>query len=184
MSDERDAYLDSVLIGGREIPAIVVVPYDETWPTRFESLSERILAALGPVALSVQHIGSTSVPGLAAKPLIDVLLTVTDVETEDAYVPAMEAAGFVLRVREDHHRMFRTPKKDVHIHVYQPEHSQVSDYIALRNHLRANADDRDLYARTKRALAEQTWSDMNDYADAKTDVIAEILGRARGRQAE
>jgi GrpB-like predicted nucleotidyltransferase (UPF0157 family) len=176
---ERDAYLDSVLIGGRERPTISVVDYDDAWPVRFDHVRSLVVAALGHEALGVEHIGSTSVPGLAAKPIVDVLLTVRSVEREDAYVPALEDAGFVLRVREPRHRMFRTPSKDVHLHVCEPADEAVVDYLDLRDWLRESAADRVLYAATKRELAQREWLDMNDYADAKSEVVQDILGRAR-----
>jgi GrpB-like predicted nucleotidyltransferase (UPF0157 family) len=176
---ERDRRLDSVLIGGREPVTIVVSDYDPAWPARFSVLDTRIRAALGETALAVEHIGSTSVPGLAAKPIIDVLLAVADVSDEPSYVTALEDAGFVLRVREPGHRMFRSPGKDVHIHVYEWRDEAVADYLYLRDWLRVDAADRTLYAEVKRNLAQRPWSDMNYYADAKSDVIAQILGRAR-----
>jgi GrpB-like predicted nucleotidyltransferase (UPF0157 family) len=107
-------------MGGREPVEISVVDYDERWPMRFREIAERLRHALNEDALRVEHIGSTSVPGLAAKPIVDVLLTVADVCDEAAYVPALEAAGFVLGVREPAHRMVRTPARDVHVHVYEP----------------------------------------------------------------
>ena len=179
-TSERDRDpLEGVLVGGREQVTIVVVDHDEQWPLRYGLVRDRVLAALGPAALRVEHIGSTSVPGLAAKPIIDVLVTVRDVEDEAAFVPLLEGADFVLRVREPEHRMFRTPSRDVHVHVYEPEHAAVSAYLDLRDWLRVDADDRALYERTKRLLATRTWTDMNAYADAKTDVITAILRRAR-----
>ena len=162
---------------------IVVVDHDDEWPERYRLVRERIRAALGAAALGVEHIGSTSVPGLAAKPIVDVLVTVQDVEDEAAYVPPMEGAGFVLRVREPEHRMFRTPARDVHVHLYEPDHEAVSAYLDLRDWLRVDADDRALYERTKRRLATRTWTDMNEYADAKTDVVLTVLGRARAWRA-
>jgi GrpB-like predicted nucleotidyltransferase (UPF0157 family) len=179
VDDDRDAYLQKVLIGGREPAAISVVGYDKRWPERFQKTAELVRRALGEKALSVEHIGSTSVPGLAAKPIIDVLLTVNDVTDEAAYVPLLEAVGFVLRVREPEHRMLRTPARDVHLHVYEPHRTEVRDYLDLRDWLRLTPDDRKLYATTKRRLAQQRWRDMNDYADAKTDVVLDILARAR-----
>lgn len=180
---ERDAYLDSVLIGGREPVTIIVAGYDQDWPVQFASIRDRLRAALGPVALDIEHIGSTSVPGLAAKPIIDVLVTVADIGDESTYVPALEGAGFVLRVREPEHRMFRTPGKDVHVHLYEPGHHSVADYLDLRDWLRLDQADRDLYAGAKRDLAQRPWSDMNYYADAKTGVIQEVLARARAWRA-
>ncbi|ALE06175.1 hypothetical protein AL755_13040 [Arthrobacter sp. ERGS1:01] len=179
MTDEFDALLDSVLIGGREHVTIEVVEYDAGWPARFVRLAEVIGQALGPLALSVDHIGSTSVPGLAAKPIIDILLTVASVEDEDSYLTAMEHAGFVLRVREPDHRMFRTPAKNVHIHLYAPGRQESVDYLTLRDWLRSSAPARALYAETKKRLAGQSWPDMNYYAAAKSGVIAQLLADAR-----
>ena len=183
MDEERAAYLDGVLIGGPEPAAISVVDYDEGWPMRFRAIAERLRHALTGDVGSVEHIGSTSVPGLAAKPIIDVLLTVADVDNETAYLPALESAGFLLRVREPGHRMVRTPARDVHVHVYEPGSPEVRAYRDLRDWLRVDAADRELYAATKRTLAEQQWDDMNDYADAKTEVVHDILARARAWRA-
>jgi GrpB-like predicted nucleotidyltransferase (UPF0157 family) len=181
--EQRAAYLDRVLIGGREPAEISLVDYDERWPMRFREIAERVRQALREDALGVEHIGSTSVPGLAAKPIVDVLLNVADVSNEVAYVPALQSAGFVLRVREPAHRMVRTPARDVHVHVYEPGRPEVRDYIDLRDWLRVDAADRGLYAATKRTLARQQWNDMNDYADAKTEVIDDVLTRARAWRA-
>lgn len=168
-----------MLIGGRETAVITVVDYDQGWPSRFQEVAGRVHRALGASALDVQHIGSTSVPGLAAKPIIDMLLTVADVTDEAAYVPALVAAGLELRVREAEHRMLRTPARDAHLHVYEPGHAAVRDYLDLRDWLTVNEADRGLYAVTKRRLAQQSWRDMNDYADAKSEVIGKVLVRAR-----
>lgn len=183
MDEERAAYLDRVLIGGREPAEISVVDYDERWPVRFREIAARVRRALGEDALGVEHIGSTSVPGLAAKPIVDVLLTVADVSSEAAYLPALKSAGFLLRVREPEHRMVRTPARDVHVHVYEPGRPEVRDYLDLRDWLRVDAQDRDLYAATKRMLARRRWNDMNDYADAKTEVVHDLLARARAWRA-
>jgi len=181
--DELDRYLDSVLIGGREPVTLVISHYDSAWPSRFAELGARIESALGAGALAVEHIGSTSVPGLAAKPIIDVLVVVADVAEERSYVPALEDAGFVLRVREAGHRMFRTPGRDVHIHVYSSGDQAIRDYLDLRDWLRVDESDRTLYADVKRDLAKRPWSDMNHYAEAKSDVIQQVLGRARAWRA-
>ena len=183
MDQERETYLDRVLIGGREPVQISVVDYDERWPVRFREIAECLRQAVGEGVSGVEHIGSTSVPGLAAKPIVDVLLTVADVGDEAAYLPALESAGFQLRVREPAHRMVRTPARDVHVHVYEPGRREVRDYIDLRDWLRVDAQDRELYAATKRMLARRQWNDMNDYADAKTEVIHDILARARAWRA-
>ena len=167
------------LLGGPEKRALVLVDYDPKWPTTYAEHERRIRTALGRVALQVEHIGSTSVPGLAAKPIIDVLVTVEDVTAEEDYLDRLLEAGYELRVREPGHRMARTPARDVHVHVVEVGDQAAHDYLLFRDRLRADPGDRELYERTKRALIEQDWADMNAYADAKTDVIAEIKERAR-----
>ncbi len=179
VGEDRDAYLNRVLIGGREPASVIVVDYDERWRHRFEAFARRVRRALGAQALVLEHVGSTSVPDLAAKPIVDMLLTVADVADEPAYVPALESVGFELRVREPDHRMLRTRMRDAHLHVYEPDRLEVRDYLDLRDWLRVDAADRELYAATKRRLAQQSWRDMNDYADAKSEVICDVLGRAR-----
>ncbi len=167
------------IIGGREKRAIRVVDYDPTWPAIFGEVRRRVVDALGTRALRVEHIGSTAVPGLAAKPIVDVLVVVADVSDEAAYVPDLVDAGFELRSREPGHRMMRTPGRDVHLHCYPPEVPQISAYLDLRDQLRRDAGDRELYATTKRALALRDWESMTHYAEAKSDVVAQILARAR-----
>ncbi|MET3920998.1 GrpB family protein [Arthrobacter sp. UYEF20] len=179
MKSEEDADLDGVLIGGREERTIVIVEYDHEWPRRFETLAKSISGALGEKALSVEHIGSTAVPRLAAKPIIDILLTVLDVDDEATYVPALENVGFVLRVREAGHRMLKTPSRDVNLHVFHPAHDSVPKYRDLRDWLCVDETDRALYADTKKKLSQRGWRDVNEYADAKTGVISRILDHAR-----
>jgi len=165
-------------IGGPEHRQIEIVPYDVRWPKRFGEERDRIADALGPIAVRIEHIGSTSVPGLAAKPVIDILVTVTDADVEDAFCVRLERAGYVLRVRESQHRMFRTPGLDVHVHVWTAGSNDEQRHIAFRDRLRTNSDDRLLYEVTKRQLAARDWATSNDYAMAKTDVIALILQQA------
>ncbi|HEX8150034.1 MAG TPA: GrpB family protein [Pyrinomonadaceae bacterium] len=179
MSDEP---LVTGLIGGVEKREIKIVDYDPDWPKRFEAHARVIADALGGSALRVEHVGSTSVPGLAAKPVIDILVVVTDSADESAYLPRLEAAGYVLRVREPEwheHRMFRTPEEDVHLHVYSDGCPEVRRNLTFRDRLRRDADDRRLYERTKRELAAREWPDMNAYAEAKTEVIESILAAAQ-----
>ncbi len=174
-----DEYLDRVLIGGRESREITIVEYDPAWPARFAQERLRV-AELGGVAKRIEHIGSTAVPGLAAKPVIDILVTVDDVEDEALHVPTLEACGYVLRVREPDHRMFRTPARDVHVHVWRRGGDDERRQLLFRDWLRGNAPDRNLYEQTKRELARRPWADMNYYAEAKSAVIAAILERAAG----
>jgi GrpB-like predicted nucleotidyltransferase (UPF0157 family) len=179
-----DAELDTVLIGGREPVSVELATYDPRWPRRFDELHARVASALGATALRIEHIGSTAVPGLCAKPIVDILVEVDDPDDDGRVVPPMERAGFVLRVREPGHRMFRTPARDAHVHVWPAGSPEAAAYLTLRDRLRADADDRELYAAAKRALAGR-WPDMNYYAEAKGQVIAEINERAvRARSEE
>jgi GrpB-like predicted nucleotidyltransferase (UPF0157 family) len=175
---ERDEYLDRVLIGGREKREVVIADYDSSWPSRFQHERERILRALGAAALRVEHIGSTAVPGLAAKPVIDVLVTVNDPDDEATLQSAFESAGYELRVREPGHRMFRTSRRDVHVHIWADADPEVDRYLAFRDRLRRSLEDRAVYEQLKRELATREWSDINEYADAKSNLIAAIITRA------
>jgi GrpB-like predicted nucleotidyltransferase (UPF0157 family) len=176
--DALNARLDAVLIGGRERRAVVIAEPDPAWPARFARERERIAAALGAAALRIEHIGSTAVPGLPAKPIVDVLVEVADAEDEPAFVPALERAGYVLRVREPGHRMLRTPELDVHVHVWTAGGEEARRHLAFRDRLRASDADRAAYAALKRELAAREWDDINHYAEAKGPLIREIEARA------
>ena len=178
-ASEPNEHLDRVLIGGREKREIVIFDYDPTWPLRFQQERERMQRVLGPTALGIEHIGSTAVPGLAAKPIIDVLVTVQDPDDESALRAALAPAGYELRVGEPGHRMFRTPQRDVHIHIWGQSDPEAERYLAFRDRLRSSSKDRAEYEQLKRALATREWSDMNEYADAKADLIAAIIARSK-----
>lgn len=171
------------MIGGIEKRALVLADYDPQWPEAYAAHERRIRRALGPAAVAIEHIGSTSVPGLAAKPIIDVLVTVEDITAEEDYLDQLLDAGYELRVREPGHRLVRTAARDAHVHVLEVGDAAADDYLLFRDRLRADPEDRDLYQRTKRALIEQDWADMNAYAEAKTGVIAGIRERARQSRA-
>lgn len=173
-----DVIRPGVLIGGRERRRIEIVDYDHGWPVRFREEAERIQRALGARARRVDHIGSTSVPGLAAKPIVDVLVQVRDPDDEFAYVPPLLHAGYELRVREEGHRMLRTPAHDVHVHVCEAGSDWAYRHLVFRDWLRLDATDRRAYEELKRELAQREWGDMNDYAQAKTTFIAEATSRA------
>ncbi len=166
------------LVGGQERRAISIVPYDATWPEAFENQRRRIVEALGALAVRVDHIGSTAVEGLPAKPIVDIDVSVDDPDNEAIYVPALTSAGFRLRVREPGHRMLRTPARDVHVHICASGSAWERRHLLFRDWLRESPADRELYASTKRTLAARDWSDMNAYADAKSEVIGEISERA------
>jgi GrpB-like predicted nucleotidyltransferase (UPF0157 family) len=166
------------LLGGPEPRTIEVVGYDSSWPWRFARERARIAAAIGAVAGRIDHIGSTAVAGLAAKPIIDIQVSVDDPEDEQAYAPALENAGYRLRVREPGHRMLRTSTLDVHVHVCAAGGDWERRHLLFRDWLGADSSGRALYAAAKRDLARRDWPDMNAYAEAKTIVILQILGRA------
>jgi len=182
--DPIEERLREVIIGEIEPQAIVVADYDPVWPERFRQEEARIRAALGRTALSIEHIGSTSVPRLAAKPIVDILLVVEDSANEASYLPALEEAGYVLRVREpdfDEHRLLRTPQKDVHVHVFSAGSPEIRRYLLLRDRLRQDEGERELYAQTKRELASKDWPSVDHYAEAKTEIIEGIISRAAAR---
>jgi GrpB-like predicted nucleotidyltransferase (UPF0157 family) len=160
---------------------VTLVDYDPEWPSIFEREAARIRAALGEHALVVEHVGSTSVPGLAAKPIVDIVVAVPDSADEPSYAPLFEAAGYTLRIREPgwyEHRVFRGPEDDVTVHVFTAGSQEVERMLAFRDRLRADEADRDLYLRTKRELAARHWEYRQHYADAKSEVVEEILTRA------
>ena len=131
--------------------------------------------------MRIEHAGSTSVPGLPAKPIIDIVLVVAESAREAEYVPALESAGYQLRIREPgwhEHRMFKGPETDVNLHVLSTGSPEIDRMLTFRDRLRTNASDRELYARFKRALAQQDWKYTQNYADAKTAVIEEIISGA------
>jgi GrpB-like predicted nucleotidyltransferase (UPF0157 family) len=167
------------VIGGSDGSLVRIVDYDEAWPIRFEVERDRIASALGPVARRIEHVGSTAVPGLAAKPIVDIMVSVDDPDDDGAFVPKLIGAGYPLRVIEAEHRMFRSPGCDVHVHVWRAGSDDERRHLVFRDWLRVSADDRRLYESVKRELASRTWESMQHYADAKTDVVAEIMARAR-----
>lgn len=167
------------IVGGPERLTLELHDYDPLWVDAFLAHRSRILAALADGSVEIEHIGSTSVVGLAAKPIIDILVVVPDITAEEDYLVALLDAGYLLRVREPGHRLVRTPDRTVHVHVFERGDNAIDDYLLLRDHLRSDENDRALYESTKRALLTRSWDDMNDYADAKTDVILAIKARAR-----
>ncbi len=164
------------------VAPIQIVDYDPEWPRLYEREAERVQSTLGDRVLLIEHVGSTSVPGLAAKPKIDMLLVVANSADESAYVPALETAAYVLTIREPdwyEHRMFKGPDTDINLHVFSSGCREIDHMLLFRDWLRSNESDRRLYERTKRKLARNNWKYMQNYADAKTAVVKEILIRAQ-----
>lgn len=162
---------------------VQIVDYNPEWSRLFEREAERVRAVLGDQVLLLEHVGSTSVPGLAAKPKIDLLLVLANSADEQAYVSRMEAAGYVLHIREPdwyEHRLFKGPDTEVNLHVFTVGCPEIDRLLLFRNWLRSHDADRELYERTKRELAQRNWEYTQNYADAKTGVVEEILARAWG----
>jgi GrpB-like predicted nucleotidyltransferase (UPF0157 family) len=175
--------LRQVTIG--ELPVlggpVELVEYDPAWPDRFARLAAAIRTALGDRIRLLEHAGSTSIPGLAAKPIIDMVLAVADSADEKSYVPPLEALGYVLRIREPdwfEHRVLKRTDPAVNLHVFTEGAAEIAKMLAFRDWLRTHDDDRRLYESTKLELAAREWKYVQHYADAKTEVVEAIIARA------
>jgi GrpB-like predicted nucleotidyltransferase (UPF0157 family) len=160
---------------------IQLTDYDAEWPALFVREANRVRATLGDRVLMLEHVGSTSVPGLAAKPRIDVILAVPDSAAEDSYVPALERAGYYLAIREPEwfeHRVLKRDDLEVNVHVFTVGASEIDRMLQFRDRLRAHPEDRVAYEQVKRDLAQRTWPRVQDYADAKTEIVRQIVDRA------
>jgi GrpB-like predicted nucleotidyltransferase (UPF0157 family) len=161
---------------------IEVVAYDPAWQQMFAAREASIRAALGAAALLIEHVGSTSVPGLPAKPVIDIQLAVLDSADEAAYRAPLEQAGYRLVVREPQwfeHRLFKAADPETNLHVFCAGCAELDRCRLFRDWLRVSPPDVQLYARTKQELAKRDWAHVQNYADAKQSVIAEIMARAQ-----
>jgi GrpB-like predicted nucleotidyltransferase (UPF0157 family) len=160
---------------------VQLAEYDPEWRDLFTREATRIMQILGDTAKSIEHVGSTSVPGLAAKPIIDILMEVVDSRDELSYVTPLESNGYELRIREPdwwEHRVLKGPDTDVNLHVFTAGCPEVNRMLRFRDHLRANPADRKLYEDRKRELASRQWAYIQNYADAKTDIIEDIFARS------
>jgi GrpB-like predicted nucleotidyltransferase (UPF0157 family) len=157
-----------------------VVPYDEAWPARYADVAARIRAALGDRVLLLEHIGSTSVPGLAAKPIIDVNLVVADSGDEPAYLPDLEASGFTLRIREpewEQHRVLGIEDPKTNLHVFSPGSGEPARTRMFRDRLRDHPEDRAEYGALKTELATQGFAEVMDYNNHKAALVYDIYER-------
>ena len=183
MAELTDEYIQKVVINGNieHNQTILLKPYDDRWPALFEREKNRISKILRDRALMIEHIGSTSVPGLTAKPIIDILLVVEDAGKEELYVNDLCEHGYILRIKEpdfENHHMFKGPDTDINLHVFSKNSKEIEKYLLFRNYLRHHDDARQLYEDTKKELAKKTWKYVQNYADAKTDVVQKILKAA------
>ena len=161
--------------------SITLVDYDPEWPSLFTREAARIRSILGDQVIRLEHTGSTSVQGLAAKPIIDMTMAVPNSADEPSYVPQLEAAGYRLTVREPdwhEHRLFKGPDTNINLHTFTAGDGEIDRMVAFREWLRAHPADRELYESTKRELATRKWAYVQNYADAKTAVVEEIIARA------
>jgi GrpB-like predicted nucleotidyltransferase (UPF0157 family) len=180
-----DEYLRTVTIGERKPhnDTIHLASYDPNWPLLFERLASRVRNALSGKVILLEHVGSTSIPGLSAKPVIDMVLAVADSMEEPSYIPLLEAEGFVLRIREPdwfEHRLLRASDINSNLHVFSAGCDEIDRMLTFRNWLRIHDVDRRLYETSKHDLAARTWKHIQNYSDAKSEVIENILARARG----
>ena len=160
---------------------ILLAPYNPEWPAMYARLEKQIRGLLGARILLLEHVGSTSIPGLSAKPIIDMVLAVEDSADETSYVPPLAAAGYVLKIREPdwfEHRLLKSPVIDGHLHVFSRACEEIARMLAFRDRLRLSDADRRLYERVKQELAARRWKYVQNYADAKSGVVKDILTRA------
>jgi GrpB-like predicted nucleotidyltransferase (UPF0157 family) len=160
--------------------SIVIDDYDPAWAGRFDALRGQLEEALGDLVLGIEHVGSTSVPGLAAKPIIDIDLLVEDTGDESRYLPPLERVGYRLVLREPWwhgHRMLVGPAEDIHLHVWPEGAPEPIRHRLFRDWLRSHPADRELYAAAKRRLASDTVDRAGDYNLSKNAVIDQIYDR-------
>jgi GrpB-like predicted nucleotidyltransferase (UPF0157 family) len=177
-----DESLPTVTVGAVEPLAapIELREYDPAWPQVYEREAAALRDVLGDRVVRLEHTGSTSVTGLPAKPIIDMTLEVPDSADEPAYVPDLEDAGYVLRIREPdwfEHRLFKGPAANINLHAFSRGCPETERMVVFRDRLRADAADRDLYATAKRELTARDWKYVQQYADAKTAVVEQIMSR-------
>lgn len=172
---------DPWVAGGPTPGPVHVVPFEARWADQYEELANRIRRALDGLMLDVAHVGSTAVPGLEAKPVIDLVVTVPDPADETSWLRGLQRDGWTLTVREPdwyEHRCLRLSEPAANLHVFGPGCPETGAMIAMRDHLRAHADDRDRYAAAKRAAAAETnaaGGHVLDYNARKEPVILDIL---------
>jgi len=160
---------------------ILLASYNPEWPAMYARLEKQIRDLLGARVLLLEHVGSTSIPGLSAKPIIDMVLAAKDSVNEISYVPPLAAAGYVLKIREPgwfEHRLLKSPVIDGNLHVFSRACEEIDRMLAFRDRLRSSDADRILYERVKQKLAARRWKYVQNYADAKSDVVTDILTRA------
>jgi GrpB-like predicted nucleotidyltransferase (UPF0157 family) len=181
---ETDEEMAAIRVSGTVTPWNNTIPlfdYDQAWPGQYAGEAAKIRAALGDGALVLEHVGSTSIPGMSAKPIIDILLGVAEPADEAAYVPALTAQDYRLHVREPggyEHRVMKGDAPLVNLHVLPASCPEIARMVGFRDRCRAHPEEFDLYLSTKRELAARTWRHVQHYANAKSEVVEAIIARA------
>jgi GrpB-like predicted nucleotidyltransferase (UPF0157 family) len=181
---ETDEEMAAIRVSGTVTPhdaTIHLADYDPAWPAQYAAEAAKIRAALGDAALVLEHVGSTSIPGIPAKPIIDILLAVADSADEDAYVPALTARGYRLHLREpdwEQHRVMKGVNPDVNLHVFTVGSREIARMLGFRDRCRSHPEELALYRQTKQDLAGQVWRHVQHYANAKGEVVEAIIARA------
>lgn len=178
VTDRADATDWLLAVGGG--PVELAEP-DPEWPSRFDEIQGRLDRALGQNATRIDHIGSTAIPNIPAKPVIDVQVSVPDLEAEDAYRPQIEGIGWPMIAREPEHRFFRPPDdqpRTVHIHVCQAGSAWERAHLLFRDYLRDHPDRARDYAAMKRQLAATVGHDRPAYSRSKDPFVASVLADA------
>lgn len=184
LKPETDEEMAAIRVTGAVTPSnapIFLAPYDPAWPALYAGEARKIRAALGDRAIMLEHVGSTSIPGMSAKPLIDILLVVADPSNEASYVPALSARGYRLHLREvnwEQHRVLKGDAPLVNLHVFPPGSREIARMIGFRDRCRACPEEFDLYLGAKLELAARSWRHVQHYANAKSDVVEAIIARA------
>jgi len=187
--DSRENKLRQVTVGPLAMldGPIILEDYNQDWRSWFDEEASVLRSILADRVLALEHVGSTSVPGLAAKPIIDMALVVKQSSDEAAYVAPLQANGYILRIREPEwheHRVLKGPHRNINLHVFSEGCAEVDRMLGFRDWLRRNPEDRDRYERAKRGVAQRTWKYVQEYADAKTEVIEAIITRAMAPRQE
>jgi GrpB-like predicted nucleotidyltransferase (UPF0157 family) len=181
---ETDEEMAAIRVSGTVTAWNNTIPlydYDPAWPAQYEREAAKIRSALGEGAVLLEHVGSTSIPGMCAKPVLDILLSVANPADEDAYVPALTAAGFRLHLREPdwyEHRVMKGDAPLVNLHVLPADCPEIARMVGFRDRCRAHPEEFELYRSTKRELAGRVWRHVQHYANAKSEVVEAIIGRA------
>jgi len=181
---ETDEEMAAIRVSGTVMAWNNTIPlfdYDPARPDQYAGEAAKIRAALGDGALVLEHVGSTSIPGMCAKPIIDILLAVANSADEEAYVPPLTAQGYRLHLREPdwyEHRVMKGDEPSVNLHVFTAGCSEIARMVGFRDRCRAHPDEFELYRATKRELAARTWRHVQHYANAKSEVVEQIITRA------